>query len=848
MIILRPTNKNIELYPIGSPKGALNTKRTPKFIGKFRLKNNNNHIEADKFTVEKNGKKQQQDTKTLEEILKKQNIIITKKDKNLIKYLKHHNINYKRIPICNDCINKEKVVKLLDKKHDYTYYKAHLCKSCANTELKKVQKEYDINDVVLSKIKKTVDNPQDIAEIIDFIETQEDQLQSEDFTLYDKIEYNEERFAEVSIEDLEIPNIFKSILRRKVEYLLPTQILAVNAGLLYNENLLIVSATASGKTLIGELAGIPKALNKKKFLYLSPIVALANQKYRTFKETYNPLGLNVVIKVGSNRINADEELVIPDVSTDDADIIVATYEGLDFILRSGNVSSLGDVGVVIIDEIHMLESPERGHRLNGLINRLSILYPTAQLIGLSATIDNADEIADYFNMKLVSYDKRPVALERHLLQTANEKTKRDTEVELAKREFENVSDKGYKGQTIIFTNSRRYTEVISNDLNNRGVSAASYHSGLTYSKKVHIEEEYAKQNISTIVTTAALAAGVDMPASLVIFDTLRMGREWLSVNEFYQMIGRAGRPSFHDKGTVYLLPESDKKFDFVSENQMALELLDADVARVDVDFDYSGLLEEVLSDFSAVEDADVDVLKSNYDSMDTDLTYEQVLDELVDYDLLDYDEQSDTYNVTRYGRSVSMSFLNINHAEYIRNHLHDDAIDIVSVIEPITNVYLPSNVLGKLAVKLKRNLSTLLFSDSVKMMLESGELVLNLDYATKKKYLKLQADFFVCDCEDYPYCKCLERNISKDIINKRLSGMSPLEISRYYKENYELSIYAGDIFNWLDQVLRILEGVERICDSFDYSAGKMRAGKLVIELEEGQIISDEEYMNLEVEE
>jgi len=170
------------------------------------------------------------------------------------------------------------------------------------------------------------------------------------------------------------------------------------------------------------------------------------------------------------------------------------------------------------------------------------------------------------------------------------------------------------------------------------------------------------------------------------------------------------------------------------------------------------------------------------------------------------------------------------------------------VIEPITNVYLPSNVLGKLAVKLKRNLSTLLFSDSVKMMLESGELVLNLDYATKKKYLKLQADFFVCDCEDYPYCKCLERNISKDIINKRLSGMSPLEISRYYKENYELSIYAGDIFNWLDQVLRILEGVERICDSFDYSAGKMRAGKLVIELEEGQIISDEEYMDLEVEE
>lgn len=74
-------------------------------------------------------------------------------------------------------------------------------------------------------------------------------------------------------------------------HLLPIQYLAIKNGLMKDKNLLVVSATASGKTLVGELAGIPKAMNGKKFIFLTPLVALANQKYRDFKKNMNHLDL-----------------------------------------------------------------------------------------------------------------------------------------------------------------------------------------------------------------------------------------------------------------------------------------------------------------------------------------------------------------------------------------------------------------------------------------------------------------------------------------------------------------------------------------------------------------------------
>ena len=59
--------------------------------------------------------------------------------------------------------------------------------------------------------------------------------------------------------------------------------MAIKEGLLKGEDLLVVSAIGSGKTLVGELAGITRALSGEKFIFLTPLVALANQKYRDLK-------------------------------------------------------------------------------------------------------------------------------------------------------------------------------------------------------------------------------------------------------------------------------------------------------------------------------------------------------------------------------------------------------------------------------------------------------------------------------------------------------------------------------------------------------------------------------------
>src|SRR5690606_7242197 len=162
----------------------------------------------------------------------------------------------------------------------------------------------------------------------------------------------------VSMDQLDIPDNFKAILKKQGTHLLPVQVLAVNVGLLAGENLLVVSATASGKTLIGELAGIPRALKGGKFLYLSPLVALANQKYRDFQKRYGKLDLKVSIKVGMSRIKAREELSLPKGKVEDSDIVVGTYEGLDFLLRAGRASELSNLSTVVVDEIHMLGDAE----------------------------------------------------------------------------------------------------------------------------------------------------------------------------------------------------------------------------------------------------------------------------------------------------------------------------------------------------------------------------------------------------------------------------------------------------------------------------------------------------------
>ena len=277
-----------------------------------------------------------------------------------------------------------------------------------------------------------------------------------------------------------------------------------------------------------------------------------------------------------------------------ADIIIGTYEGIDHMLRSGNVDFLGKIGTVVIDEVHMLEDQERGHRLDGLIGRLRYVAPTAQFIYLSATVATPEAYAKKLESQLILYEHRPVPIDRHLLFCQeNEKSKLISQ--LAKEEYSMLSSKNHRGQTIVFTNSRRNCHRLAGALS---IQASPYHAGLSQYERKKVETLFGKGQLPVVVTTAALAAGVDFPASQVIFESLAMGIDWISVQDFLQMSGRAGRPDYHDRGIVVLMPVPGKSYSGSqsdTEEEVAIKLLQGEMISVGVEYGEADQLEEVLA-------------------------------------------------------------------------------------------------------------------------------------------------------------------------------------------------------------------------------------------------------------
>jgi helicase len=418
-----------------------------------------------------------------------------------------------------------------------------------------------------------------------------------DLTKFDEVSATVEEVDPVPTASMDLHPTLQPRVEERFDTLLPVQSLSVENGLFEPRDQLVVSATATGKTLVGELAGLDRVLKGKgKLLFLVPLVALANQKHEDFEDRYGDV-VDVTIRVGASRVSDSNASFDPA-----ADVIVGTYEGIDHALRTGR--DLGDVGTVVIDEVHTLKEDERGHRLDGMISRLKYYcerrarrgdgYDGAQWIYLSATVGNPEWLARQLKATLIEFEERPVPIERHVT-FADSREKERIVDKLVKREFDRTSSKGYRGQTIVFTNSRRRCHELARKI---GYDAAPYHAGLDYGRRKRVERQFGDQELAAVVTTAALAAGVDFPASQVIFDSLAMGIEWLSVQEFEQMLGRAGRPDYHDRGRVYLLVEPDGSYHGsmeMTEDEVAFKLLKGEMEDVATVYDEAAAAEETLA-------------------------------------------------------------------------------------------------------------------------------------------------------------------------------------------------------------------------------------------------------------
>lgn len=203
--------------------------------------------------------------------------------------------------------------------------------------------------------------------------------------------------------ELNLPNFFHQHYYN-ITSLTPIQEKAVNAGLLNKQSQLISAPTASGKTLIATMA-IANSLAtnpNSKAIYLVPLKALANEKYKEYLALLKDTEYKVTIATGD--IDSDSPYL------SNYNLLILTTEKLDSLLRH-RVSWINQVNTIIIDEIHLLNDPNRGPTLEIIITLLKTLIQP-QLIGLSATIGNPEELANWLNATLVIDTWRPVPLKQ----------------------------------------------------------------------------------------------------------------------------------------------------------------------------------------------------------------------------------------------------------------------------------------------------------------------------------------------------------------------------------------------------------------------------------------------------
>lgn len=195
------------------------------------------------------------------------------------------------------------------------------------------------------------------------------------------------------------PLVSEFLEKQGIRELRPAQRKALDAGILDGESVLVCTPTASGKTLIAELAILRQVRLGKKAVYIVPLKALGSEKYREFRKRH---AFRTGLSIGDYD-SADAKLA-------EYDLIIVTAEKLDSLLRH-HTPWLSRVGLVVVDEIHLMNDPGRGPTLEILITMLRRLVKP-QFLGLSATIGNPEELAAWLDARLVQDDWRPVRLDK----------------------------------------------------------------------------------------------------------------------------------------------------------------------------------------------------------------------------------------------------------------------------------------------------------------------------------------------------------------------------------------------------------------------------------------------------
>ena len=428
-----------------------------------------------------------------------------------------------------------------------------------------------------------------------------------------------------------------------------------------DRNIVIHGPTSSGKTLLAEIAALRRILDpstENKVLFLVPLRVLVTSQCRQFMSDFRDIRLGGrPLRIWES--SADYQDHDAQILNGDYDIAIVVYEKF-FSMLNNKCRMLENCGLIIVDELQMLSSQERGPKMEFSIMRVLEIQrqkrneqKEIRIIGLTTSESGVDNLCNWMEATKLGNDIRPIPLMQHFVSCnpvnlgmirekyisgsldssmdagvvtesesgAHEGEKaacerleipKDAEKDDRKRCLYAVLNRvikenkecGSRGKILVFCNTKRSVKTLAMEIAKKyhgldepspadpqrgaGLKAvldqalqeftdeldinelsqtipfgvAFHHSGLPGMVREAIEEDFRDENgrIRIIVCTETLMIGVNLPADVVILFDGSVYRgdpkpKALTLQEYRNFIGRAGRLGYGEKGESYLLTE-----------------------------------------------------------------------------------------------------------------------------------------------------------------------------------------------------------------------------------------------------------------------------------------------------
>lgn len=380
------------------------------------------------------------------------------------------------------------------------------------------------------------------------------------------------------------------------------QLLALRAGIAGGASQVVCAPTSSGKTLVGEVAILSALSRGSNCLYLVSHKALADQKFLDFQGRFGDAAAEPLASVGLSTGDRDEGEVAPR-------LLVSTYEKALALLLAGQVNPSGLV--VIADELQIINEESRGPNIETLCTIFK-QRGLEQFVALTATVGNAEELADWLGCELVGCHTRDVDLHQEIWSGGQAYAVKFGQEDGAPchqgalvpsdpldvvRHLVSIN----RGPVLVFTESRqeasdyanRYSQTrvrtaegiavaeqlelfsepteSSQQLQMNAQKRVAFHTAdLTSQERQVIEQGFADSAFDVCFATSTLAAGVNFPFRSVVFPKLtyqfgdRQGR-MIVRSDYRNMSGRAGRLGYHADGFAVLLPKNPRELQHAND-------------------------------------------------------------------------------------------------------------------------------------------------------------------------------------------------------------------------------------------------------------------------------------------